>query len=98
MWPWMGLWFFWASLPVSTGWLSSEVLNLVVFSTSGQSGIEAHPFRPGLQSSLIVNGYLHCLHSVHFLLAKKTCLRDLISLESGRLKAEERVWALRSGD
>lgn len=45
-----------------------------------------------------MNGYLHCLHSVHFLLAKKTCLRDLISLESGRLKAEERVWALRSGD
>lgn len=45
-----------------------------------------------------MNDYLHCLHSIHFLLAKKTCLQDLIALESGRLKAEERVWALWSGD
>lgn len=45
-----------------------------------------------------MHGYLHCLNTIHFLLAKKTCLQDLISLQSGRLKAEERVWALWSGN
>lgn len=53
-------------------------------------------------SSLAQNSYhgshLHCLHSVHFPLAKKTCLQNQVSLESWQVKKKENFDFCEVGD
>lgn len=55
--------------------------------------------RPSEQpAGLVMCGSPRCLLDTHFLLVRKTCLQNLISLESSGLEAEERVWVLGSLD